>query len=306
MQEKISIVIPAFNEEKSLNYIYDQLSNLLKVFELEIIFIDDGSSDQTFTIIKEIAKKDSRVKGISFSRNFGHQIAIMAGLHESNGEVIVMMDADGQHPVKLIPKLVSKYQEGFDIVNTRRKSTAGVGIFKKLSSRIYYKILNFLTDIRIEYSSSDFRLMSRKAVDAFVEMQEQNRFTRGMISWMGFDQSIIDYDAPKRFAGDSKYTLKKMIHFGVDGITSFSAKPLKISFYFGLIVLIFGIIYAIYAVVVYFMGYTSPGWTSIMLTVLILGGVQLLGIGILGEYLAKIFNEIKRRPHYFIKDRCGK
>lgn len=304
MPEKLSIVIPAYNEEKNIFYIYQKIKDSLKEMEYEIIFVDDGSSDNTFQEVKKVSEKDEFVKGISFSRNFGHQIALLAGLQEAKNDLVVMMDADGQHPPELIHVLINEVQKGFDIVNTRRTLTKGIGFFKRVSSKLYYKMLNFLTEIKVEYASSDFRIMTRQAVEAFLSMGEQNRFTRGMISWMGFKQSVIEYEAPERFAGDTKYTLRKMLRFGIDGITSFSAKPLKISFYFGLITLLLGVCYAIYAIVIYFMGKAVPGWTSILLTVLFIGGVQLLGIGILGEYLAKIFNEIKGRPHYFIKNRC--
>ena len=305
MSERLSIIVPAYNEEKNISYIYQKIKASLKEFDCEIIIIDDGSSDNTFQEVKKISYNDKSVKGISFSRNFGHQIALLAGLKEAKNDLVVMMDADGQHPPELIPALVDEIKKGFDIVNTRRIATKGIGFFKRITSRLYYKLLNFLTDIKVEYASSDFRIMTRQAVDAFLLMEEQNRFTRGMISWMGFKQSVVEFEAPKRFAGDTKYTLRKMLRFGVDGITSFSAKPLKISFYFGLITLLLGVCYALYAIIIYFLGKAVPGWTSLMLTVLFIGGVQLLGIGILGEYLAKIFNEIKGRPHYFIKNRCG-
>ena len=305
MVEKLSIVIPAFNEEKNIEFIYNKIKDSLTKLKFELIFVDDGSTDNTFKEIKKISENDKKVKGVSFSRNFGHQIAILAGLKETKGDVIIMMDADGQHPAEIIPELNSKYKEGYDIVNTRRNSTKDIGFFKRFSSKLYYRFLNLLTDIKVEYSSSDFRLMSRKAVDAFIEMEEQNRFTRGMISWMGFKQTIVEYDAPKRHTGQSKYTLKKMCRFGIDGITSFSSKPLKLSFYLGLIALLIGVSYSVYALVTYFTGNAVPGWTSLLLSILFIGGVQLLGIGILGEYLAKIFNEIKKRPHYFIDDRCG-
>ena len=305
MFEDLSIIIPAYNEEKNIVFIYEKIKAVLEQYSYELIFIDDGSSDSTFDEITKIAKVDNRVKGISFSRNFGHQIALLAGIKKASKNLIVMMDADGQHPPELIPDLIQKSCDGFDIVNTRRLSTKGIGWFKRLSSRMYYRILNGLTDIRIEYASSDFRLLTRKAANAFLEMEEQNRFTRGMISWMGFKQAIIEYDAKERFAGNSKYTLRKMFRFATEGITSFSVKPLKISFYIGLIALFVGSLYAAYAIVVFLLGKTVMGWTSTLLTILFLGGIQLLGIGILGEYTAKIYNEIKKRPHYFIKDECG-
>lgn len=305
MAKNLSVVIPAFNEEKNIVYIYQKLKDSLNDYEYELIFVDDGSSDKTFQEINKISKADKNVKGLSFSRNFGHQIALLAGLKESENDYVVMMDCDGQHPPEIIPELLKKLDEGYDIVNTRRVSTKGVSFFKKLSSKLYYRFLNFLTDIEIEYSSSDYRVMTRQAVDAFLTMEEQNRFTRGMISWMGFKQDIVEYHAQERFAGSTKYTLKKMFRLGIDGITSFSAKPLQVSLFFGLIALLLGFFYGVYALVVYFLGQAIPGWTSLLLTILFLGGIQLLGIGILGGYLAKIFNEIKGRPHYFIKNRCG-
>ncbi len=303
---KISIVLPAFNEEGNIVQIYKSLHEVLEEYRdnLEIIFVDDGSFDGTFGEVKKLSEQDQMVRGVRFSRNFGQQSALLAGLNEAKGDIMIMMDADGQHPPEVIPQLIEEYRKGYDIVNTRRKSTADSDWFKRFSSRNFYRMLNLLSDVRIEPNSSDFRLMSRKAVEAFLHIDEQNRFTRGLVSWIGFSQSVISYEAPERFSGKSKYTLRKMVRFGVDGITSFSSKPLRISFIMGMIAIIFALVYGIYAIVMFYAGRTLPGWTSLMITILLLGGFQLLSIGIIGEYLGRIFHETKRRPHYFIQDRC--
>jgi len=301
---KLSIVIPGYNEEKNIKLLYKQIISALENFEFECIFIDDGSTDNTFEEIKKLSKKDKRVKGISFSRNFGHQTALLAGLKESENDIIITMDADGQHPPIIIPELINEYQKGFDIVNTKRISTADASLFKKLSSKWYYKILNTLTDIKIESNSSDFRLMTKRTVKAFLKIDEKDRFTRGLVKWIGFKQSVIEFKAPERMSGKSKYTFRKMFRFAFDGITSFSSKPLKFSIITGIFSLFSGIIYSIYIIIMYSIGKTTPGWASMMLVILILGGFQLLSIGIIGEYISRIFNETKNRPHYFIKEKC--
>ncbi len=299
---KISIVIPAFNEEGNIAPLYRQISEVLQGQDFECIFVDDGSSDATFEEVKKLAANDRRVRGLSFSRNFGHQVALTAGLQAAKGEVIIMMDADGQHPPQLIPQLLDEYNKGFDIVNTRRLETEDAGAMKKLSSKWYYRIINMLSDVKIEAASSDFRLMSRKAVDAFLKFEEKDRFTRGLVSWMGFRQSIVEYKAPKRMSGKSKYTLGRMIRFAFVGITSFSSKPLKFSVYAGLFSLVFALIYSVYVLIMYARGDTITGWASMMLFILFLGGIQLLSLGIIGEYIAGIFNETKKRPLYFIRE----
>jgi len=301
---KISIVVPSFNEEKNIPVLFDEVREVLKGEDFECIFIDDGSSDETFSIIKGLSAHYTEVKGISFSRNFGHQIALLAGISESLGDITISMDADGQHPASVIPDLIEKYQQGFDIVNTRRLKTEDAGLIKNMTSKGFYTFINKMTDVKIEPASSDFRLMSRKAVDAFLQFEEKDRFTRGLISWMGFKQAFVEFEAPRRRGGVSKYTFRKMLHFAWDGITSFSSKPLKISLYVGLLSLGMGFLYAVYALIEFILGNTIPGWTSMMLVILFLGGVQLLSLGIIGQYLSRIFNEAKNRPSYFIQDRC--
>jgi dolichol-phosphate mannosyltransferase len=300
-----SIVIPVFNEEGNIEALYQSLKKNLSQFSdsFEIIFSDDGSSDNSFSIIKRISQTDSGVRGISLSRNFGHQVAIAAGLeHAQATEAVIMMDADMQHPPELIPEMLNKFREGYDIVNTVRKTTDGEGFIKRITSKIFYRMLNRLSEVPIESAAADFRLMSRKTVDAFLRMKEKDRFTRGLISWMGFRQAKIYYDAPSRKSGESKYTFKKMFRLAVAGLTSFSAKPLRISFYAGLIFALLGLMYAVFAVIENLRGRTVEGWTSILVSVLIIGGVQLISIGIIGEYLARVFSEAKDRPLYFVKE----
>lgn len=299
----ISVVIPLLNEEGNIRVLYDALLPVVKQIsgDYEIIFVDDGSKDASFDIINQLSLQNNKVLGISLSRNFGHQVALTAGMEHASGEMVVTMDADMQHPPEVILDLYKKYNEGYDIVNTIRTETADSGAFKKVTSSWFYKIINRLSDIHIEPAAADFRLMNRKTVNAFIQLKEKDRFTRGLISWMGFKQAMIPYTAPSRFSGKSKYSLFKMLRFAADGITSFSAKPLRISFFSGLIVSLIGLIYAIYAVVEYFSGKTIPGWASILVSILIIGGIQLISIGIIGEYLARVFNEAKNRPLYMVK-----
>lgn len=302
-QTHISIVVPLLNEDGNILVLYNALVPVLEKIsaDYEIIFVDDGSKDNSLQIIDTICQQNNRVLGISLSRNFGHQIALTAGMEHSSGEVVVTLDADMQHPPEIILDLYNKYKEGYDIVNTIRLETVDSGAFKKITSHFFYKLINNLSDIHIEPSAADFRLMNRKTVNAFLQLQEKDRFTRGIISWMGFKQGTVQYTAPARFSGKSKYSVFKMFRFAADGITSFSAKPLRISFFAGLLVSLIGLLYAIYAVVEYFNGKTTPGWASTLVSILIIGGIQLISIGIIGEYLARVFNEAKNRPMYLVK-----
>lgn len=302
---EISVVVPLYNEEINIEALHSALITSLKSLnrDFEILYVDDGSRDRSFEMIKRLNFGDSRIKGISLSRNFGHQVALTAGMQNACGSIIITMDADLQHPPEVIPLLIKEYYNGYDIVNTRRIDSGKTGFIKKTTSRCFYRFINRIADVSIPESSSDFRLLSRKALDAFLQFGERDRFTRGLVSWMGFRQTVISYECAPRFAGKSKYSFRRMLHFALDGITSFSAKPLRIASYMGLLAFILGIAYAFYAVVQHITGKTVPGWTSLLVTILLLGGIQLLGLGIIGEYLARIFNESKSRPLYFIKDR---
>lgn len=304
MAVQLSIIVPLFNEEGNIPLMYAALKEVISKLNLshEIIFIDDGSTDNSFEVILNLAKQNASVRGLSLSRNFGHQIALTAGLEASIGEAVISMDADMQHPPEVIIEMYKKYKEGFDIVNTIRKEPESIGILKKATSSFFYKLINNLSDVHIQPASADFRLMSRKTVDAYAQIKEKARFTRGLVSWLGYKQTFIHFEANERASGVTKYTLKKMIRFAVNGITSFSSKPLRISFFVGLAVACTGMLYALYAVYKYFTGVAVQGWTSILLCVLIIGGIQLVSIGVLGEYLALVFNESKNRPLYFVKE----
>ena len=305
-QPEISVIIPLYNEAVNIEALYHALDASLQPLNrtFEVLFVDDGSRDSSFELVKNLHARDNRIRGISLSRNFGHQVALTAGMQHARGGVIITMDADLQHPPEVIPDLLREYSKGFDIVNTRRLDSPETGYFKRITSRSFYRFINLVGEVSIPESSSDFRLMSRRALDSFLQFSERDRFTRGLVSWMGFRQSVITYACPPRLAGKSKYSLRRMIHFAVDGITSFSAKPLRIASYTGIVVFILGLLYAVFAIVQHFSGRTIPGWTSLLVTVLLLGGIQLLSLGIIGEYLARIFNESKARPLYFIKDQA--
>jgi len=214
------------------------------------------------------------------------------------------MDTDGQHPPALIPQLIAEYEKGFDIVNTNRTSTEDEGWLKRVTSHGFYRILNRLSDQRIEPSAAEFRLMSRAAVDAYLDFKEQDPYQNGLISWMGFRQSSLDFTAPARHAGETKFSLRRLLSHGLNGIISFSTKPLRISFIIGLIVMFISLAYGTYAILNYFFGTTNPGWTSLMFTILFLGSVQLFSLGVIGEYIARLFRESKKRPHFFIRERC--
>lgn len=301
---EISLVIPLLNEEGNINELLIRLKTTLEKTNRpwEIILVDDGSIDQTFEKIKHFAKEDPRITGISLSRNFGQQIALIAGLNESCGSLIITLDADLQHPPELIPRLIEVQSEGFDIVNTKRIEHQGTGMFKKWSSSTFYALLNRLSDVHLEPGSADFRLFTRKALDAFLAFPEKDRFNRGLVVWMGFKQGVVSYVAPPRLQGKTNYTLKRMMRLGLDGITAFSSKPLRIAAYLGIITTLLGLVYMIYALIAFLTGHTSPGWTSLIAVVVLLGGVQLLCMGIIGEYIARIYNESKNRPLFFIKD----
>lgn len=305
MFEKISIVIPCHNEEKNLTELHNELKKVIEsfigIYSFEIILIDDGSSDLTYKKIESLAEHNKTIIGISFSRNFGHQIALLAGLEKASGDIVITMDGDLQHPPSVIPDLITKYNEGYDIVNTKRKDDDSISIFKKFTSQLYYKIINYLSDVKIEAFSADFRLMNRESTDAFLSIREHDRFTRGLVSWIGFNQAIVEYQAHSRFAGTSSYTLRRMIKLALNGITSMSSKPLRMSLYFGFLFFITGIIYGAFILYNYFTGVNVEGWTSILITMLVLGGIQLFILSIIGEYVSRIFKETKARPLYLIK-----
>lgn len=304
ISKKVSVIIPCFNESAGLFLFYKDLkSHLPEKYNYEIIFVNDGSADDTLDVIKKIRQDDPMVHFISFSRNFGHQNALKSGFDLASGDCAICLDADLQHPPKLIPELLEKWEEGFESVVTKRIDHDSISWFKKKSSRMFYQLTNRLSDVKMENGVADFRLLDRKVLDALKNFSENQIFLRATIQWLGFKQIIIPYKAGERVAGNSKYTLKKMISFALSGITAFSIKPLRFSIYLGLLFAAFSFIYGVYALAVFlFTDNALPGWTSILMSVLFIGGLNLLMLGIIGEYLGKLFIENKKRPNYIISE----
>lgn len=300
----ISIIIPCYNEENNIELLYRRINEQLPGDLYECIFIDDGSTDNTLNVIKQLAEQNNPVKYLSFSRNFGHQNALKAGIDYALGDCIIMMDADLQHPPGLIPEMIKKWKEGFDIVYTLRKDTDNLPFFKKQTSQLFYKIINYLSDIKVEKGAADYRLLDRKVADVFkYDFPEYFLFIRGLTSWVGFRQFAIVYIPQERHSGKSKYSLFKMVAFALYGITSLSMKPLRLATILGITVSILSFLYGIYALVMsIFTNNTIHGWTSTILTILFIGGIQMFLLGIIGEYLGKLFFEVKKRPQYILKD----
>ncbi len=299
---KFSVIVPCYNEENNVNELYLELKKQLN-FNYEIIFVDDGSTDNTLSIIKLLNEKDNRVKYISFSRNFGHQFALKAGINKADGDFVITMDCDLQHPVTLLGTMISKWQEGYEVIQTIRKSSPDLGFFKKITGYIFYKILNLLSEIKIIPGTADFRLLDRKVVLSLREFSETSLFYRGLIPWMGFRVAYIEYIPNNRFAGTSGYSFKKMLKLATAGITSFSTRPLKIAIFIGFIISFIAFIYAMYALYIYL--YTRKaisGWTSLIISILFIGGLQIIFLGIIGEYLGKLFIQSKNRPSYIIRE----
>jgi glycosyltransferase involved in cell wall biosynthesis len=322
MKKLLSIIIPIYNEEECINALWERL-RLLEIgvdkgvpeksetfggtegYSVEFIMVNDGSSDRSLEMLKEIAENHSNVKIISFSRNFGHQIAISAGAEHAAGDVVVVMDADLQDPPELIIEMLNKYEEGYDVVYAVRKERRGETFFKKKSAEWFYKAVNRLSSTPIPRNTGDFRLMSRRVVDALNRMKERDRFVRGMIGWIGFKQAAVEFDREPRAAGETKYVFKKMLKFAFDGIVSFSSIPLRLAIWLGFVTSFLALFYIFVVIVKKFMGYTLPGYASIMVSVLFLGGVQLITIGILGEYVSRMYNEAKARPLYIVEERVN-
>ena len=302
MDFKVSVVIPCFNERENLPVLHQQLKEVLQKYTShEMLFVDDGSSDDSLDIIKGLAKDDKNIRYITLSRNFGHQHALKAGLDHVSGDCVISIDADLQHPPQLIPALIEKWQQGFDVVNTIRGKQQSLPVGKRLSSGLYYRVVNALSNVEIKPGAADFRLLDRKVVDALKQFNENYLFLRGLIPWLGFRQTEIGFEPAARHAGKTKYSFGRMFRFALDGITSFSSRPLYLSIALGAIIAGLAFIYGIYALYMYlFTEATLPGWTSTTASVLFIGGIQLIMIGIIGIYLGKLFIENKRRPNYII------
>jgi len=302
MDKKISVVIPAYFEEQVIDVCYTRLTEVLAAYDYDLIFVDDGSGDNTLSMLKAFAVKDKHVKVISFSKNFGHQAAVTAGLKYAKGDAVVVIDADLQDPPELIPDMIAMWQEGNDVVYAKRKKREGESLFKRITAKAFYRLLQAFSDTRIPEDTGDFRLMDKKVVKAFNAMGEHNRFIRGMVAWLGFKQVPLEYVREKRYAGKTKYTLKKMLSLSYNALFSFSITPIKFIKNIGLITLLFALGVIVYALVAKGAGNAIPGWTSLMIVTSALMGVQLLSMGILGEYIARTYEEARKRPIYLINE----
>ena len=303
-----SIVVPLYNEEEVIGECYKRLREVMERCggTYELVFVNDGSRDRTMELARAIAQKDANVKIISFSRNFGHQTAITAGMDTAVGKAVVVIDADLQDPPGVILDMIAKWKEGFEVVYGRRTKRKGESVFKKVTAKIFYRTLNALTDVDLPVDAGDFRLLDRKVVDVLKTMPERNRYVRGLVSWVGFRQTAVEYVREERFAGETKYPLSKMIKFAADALTSFSQKPLKISIVIGTLLSIVSFLYLL--VVIYlacFTDFTVAGWASLAAISLFFNGVVLVILGIIGQYIGRIYEEAKARPLYIIGETVG-
>lgn len=303
-KQLLSIVVPVLNESEVIQTFYGRLRDVLEAlpsFDSEVIFVDDGSRDDSYRKLVALADADPRIKAIKFSRNFGHQIAITAGIDLARGDAVVVIDADLQDPPELIGSFIEKWKQGYEVVYGCREHREGESRMKKWTASLFYRTLRALIKIDIPVDVGDFRLMSRTAADYLRKFKERDRFIRGLVSWVGFRQTGVTYARDKRWAGKTKYPYRKMIKFAIDGITSFSSLPLRLASWFGFIVSVLAFLYLASVFVQKALGNTIQGWATIMVGMLLLGGVQLICLGIIGEYIGRIFNETKQRPLYVIE-----
>lgn len=300
----ISLIVPVFNEEKAIPLFLTEVmeNKLLQLYHFEIIFINDGSSDQTEQIINEQARQHNNIVAINFSRNFGKEAALLAGIFQSTGEAIIPIDVDLQDPLEVIPKLIEKWQEGYDVVLAKRIDRSSDTFLKRITSKIFYMVYNKIVDNKIEGNVGDFRLMSRQAIDAVKQLPENNLFMKGLLSWVGFPTTVVEYTRAERSIGKSKFNFWKLVNLALEGITSFSSVPLRFWSYLGGTVALISFIFAMKIILSkLILGNPVPGYSSLMVAILFLGGIQLIGIGVLGEYIGRIYKETKHRPRYIIK-----
>ncbi|WP_317170517.1 glycosyltransferase family 2 protein [Hymenobacter terrestris] len=303
----LSVIIPIYNEEANIAALYERLRGVLDPMALpggyELIFVNDGSRDQSLALIRLLAARDERVRYVDFSRNFGHQIAVTAGLDRTTGEAVVIIDADLQDPPELIPALHQKLGEGYEVVYAKRRSRQGESAAKKLTAKLFYRLLVSITHISIPVDTGDFRVVSRKVVEALRQMPEQNKFIRGQISWIGYRQTYLEYDRAERAGGATGYTYRKMLHLALDGITAFSDVPLKMATISGFVVSGLAFVVMLYTLYARLFSHDyQPGWASLMVSILFLGGVQLISVGIIGEYISRLSANVRQRPLYIVSE----
>lgn len=302
----LSIIIPVFNEEGNVHKLYERLSDVCGQLDqdYEMVFVNDGSRDQTLDLVKDLAMRDQGIKYLDFSRNFGHQIAVMAGLDHCTGDAAVIIDADLQDPPELILDMVKKWRSGYEVVYAQRETRKGESFIKLMTASLFYRMLKRLTSVDIPLDTGDFRLIDRKVIDLLKEMPEKHKFLRGQIAWMGFNQTKVTFQRDAREWGETGYSFGKSMKLAIDGITSFSALPLKMVTFFGFVCAFLAFIVILYTLYSkYFWDDTVPGWASLMTSVLFIGGVQMIGLGIVGEYLSRIHDNVRHRPDYIIREK---
>lgn len=303
MKKLVSVVIPAHNEEENIIVIVDRIEKVFEPlpYDFEIVVVDDGGTDRTLEVIEDLAKKKDNFFFIEFSRNFGHQPALKAGLDYAKGDCVISLDADLQHPPEMFKQMLERWEEGCEIVYTRRQEDKKLSFKKRKTSYYFYRLLNSLSDIEIEPGTADFRLLDRRAVDVFKTFRENDLFIRGLVKWLGFKQYAIDYIPEKRFAGASKYNMKKMRRLAIQGVTSLSIKPLHTAVYLGFFFSFLSLLYVPYVLYSFYQGKEVSGWASLIMTVAFFGGLQLIILGIIGIYIGKMFMQTKNRPNYIIR-----
>ena len=307
-RESLSVVVPCYNEEAVIRQTHARLIRVLEEAGLpfELIYVNDGSRDRTLAILHDLHAGDDRVRVVSFSRNFGHQLAVTAGIDNATGDAVVLIDSDLQDPPEVIPAMVDLWREGYEVVYGVRESRSGESPFKLFTARVFYRLINKISDVPIPLDAGDFRLMDRRVVEVLKKMPERDRFVRGMVSWVGFRQCPLPYARAERAAGESKYPLRKMLRFAMDGVVSFSIVPLRISTFLGFLTAALAVLGILYAVGLRLSaGNWPPGWTLLLISTLLLGGLALGCLGIIGEYVGRIYRELKRRPLYIVDEKLG-
>ncbi|MDD4803003.1 MAG: glycosyltransferase family 2 protein [Syntrophomonas sp.] len=308
---RYTIIIPVYNEEAVIHETYRRLSRVMESVgeTYELLFINDGSDDRTAQLIDELAGKDQRIKLLDFSRNFGHQIAITAGMDYARGDAVIIIDADLQDPPELIPQMIAKWKEGYEVVYAKRSHRKGETLFKKWTAACFYRLMSILTEVKIPLDTGDFRLMDRKVCDAMQTIREKNRFVRGLVSWVGFRQIAVEYIREERYAGETKYPFKKMLRFSIDGITSFSYKPLKAAAFLGIVVTLVSLAFLLFSLIEKYFGIDSSagaGLAPLLACLFLMNGVVLIMLGIIGEYIGRIYDESKNRPLYILRNQDKK
>lgn len=311
MKKTLAVICPVFNEEEVIREFYAELKTILSGlpgrYEPSILFVVDKCTDRTLDILKDIAEKDPEVRILALSSRFGHQMSLLAGMDHADTDALIMMDSDLQHPPSLIPAMLDRYEQGYDIVYTVRQDSPEIGMFKRLTSKLFYRFINRISQVPINESAADFRLISRRIAEIFkTQIRERNQFLRGLFSWIGFKSTGISFTVGTRRAGKSKYSIGRMIRFGMEGILSFSKRPLQAAVYLGFSFAFFGLLFACITFIQYFIySHLPSGWTTLAILISMFSGVQLIFLGIIGEYLGAIFDEVKKRPHYLVEEKIN-